>query len=195
MWLEAQQGEELLSSLEKKKLLKLKFEMPSAGSGGLFEHPSNIEFSAKLQKSTHVTGTRPWLLLAFCASLGPIPSRRGADVLPVGDKQGDTGQDQFLPTPGMGFVVSEGAWQPLTRQGWGRQRVPLLRYSLGDAEEEAVTLETAAALPGIRARNAFPPAKDILHFDDIHDSISVLQTCFLPTEYDVFSKSRKTIKL
>lgn len=54
------------------------------------------------------TGTRPWLLLlAFCASLGLIPSGRGADDLPVGNKQGDTGQDQFLPTPGMGFAVSE----------------------------------------------------------------------------------------
>lgn len=97
------------------------------------------------------TGPGPWLLLAFCASLGLIPSRRGADVLPVGNRQGDTGQDQFLPTPGMGFAVSEGAQQHLTWQGWGRQRVPLLRCSPGDAKEEAVTLETAAALPGTRA--------------------------------------------
>lgn len=33
----------------------------------------------------------------------------------------------------------------------GRQCVPFLRYSPGNAKEEAVTLETAAALPGTRA--------------------------------------------
>lgn len=44
----------------------------------------------------------------------------------------------------------------------------------------------------VSSRNAFPTAKVILHFDDVHDSISVLWTCFLLTEYDAFSKSFKT---
>lgn len=38
----------------------------------------------------------------------------------------------------------------------------------------------------VSSGNAVPPAKVILHFDEVHDSISVLQTCFFPTEYDVF---------
>lgn len=47
----------------------------------------------------------------------------------------------------------------------------------------------------VSSGNALPPAKPILHFDEIHDSISVLQTCFFPTEYDVFSKPYTTVIL
>jgi len=47
----------------------------------------------------------------------------------------------------------------------------------------------------VSSRNARPPAKAILHSDEVHDSICVLQTCCFPTEYDVFSKPYKTVIL
>lgn len=47
----------------------------------------------------------------------------------------------------------------------------------------------------VSSGNALPPAKVICHFDEVHDNISVLQTCFFPTEYDVFSKPYKPVIL
>lgn len=84
------------------------------------------------------TGTRPWLLLAFCASLGLIPSKREVDDLHVDNKRVDTGQDKFLPIPGMGDCCFRGCptapdMARALHRLWkaGRQRVPFLRYSLG----------------------------------------------------------------
>lgn len=48
---------------------------------------------------------RPQLLLAFCASVGLIASKREADDLPVDNKQVNTGQDKFLPTPENGALL------------------------------------------------------------------------------------------
>lgn len=39
--------------------------------------------------------------------------------------------------------------------------------------------------------NDFPAVKVIPHLDEVHNSLSVLQTCLFPTEYDIFSKLYK----
>lgn len=90
--------------------------------------------------------------------MGLIPSKTEAGDLPVDNEQVDTGQDKFLPTPGMGgccfrrcLAALDMARALCSLGKAGRQCVPFLRYSSGNAKEEAVTLETAAALPGTRA--------------------------------------------
>lgn len=105
-----------------------------------------------------MTDTKPWLLLPFCASLDLIPSKREADDLPVDNKRVGIGQEKFLPTSGVRVCCFRGCLaalvmaRALCRLGKaGRQCVPFLRYSPGNAKEEAVTFKTAAALPGTRA--------------------------------------------
>lgn len=90
------------------------------------------------------------------------------------------------------FLWSIWSWSLSGTGCWPGQTLSLMQDGRSSAQLSNVCMKKSWWNKQVSSGNAFPPAKDILHFDDIHDSISVLQTCFLPTEYDVFSKSCKT---
>lgn len=93
------------------------------------------------------------------------------------------------------FLWSIWSWSLSGTGYWPGQTLSLMLDGRSSAQLSNVCMKKSWWNKQVSSGNAFPPAKVILYFDDVHDSISVLQTHFLPTEYDIFSKSCKTVIL